>query len=106
MISLKPGLRMLAVFIALTLPWSATQALESFSESGAIAAKGINSLTIKDQRYRLHPNVEFNGRGSIRQQVSELEKGDQIAFSYQDIGGDYYIDYIQVLVYEKDEDDE
>ncbi len=106
MISLKPGLRMLAVFIALTLPWSATQALESFSESGAIAAKGINSLTIKGQRYRLHPNVEFNSRGSSRQQVSELEKGDQIAFSYQDLGGDYYIDYIQVLVDVKDEDDE
>jgi hypothetical protein len=103
---LTQGLRMLAVIIALMLPWSAAQALETFSESGPISVKGVNSFTIKGQVYRLHPNVVFNSRGSSRQQVSELEKGDKIAFIYEDVGGDYYINYIQVLVYEKDEDDE
>ena len=93
---LTQGLRMLAVTITLMLPLSAAQALETFAESGAISAKRINNITVKDQVYRLHPKVRFSSRDPDRLLVSDLRKGDEIAFSGDVVGGTYYINYIQV----------
>ena len=105
---LKQGLRMLAVTIALMLPLSAAQALEAFAESGTIAVFKNNGFSVqeRDQRYRIHPTATLGSKDPTRQQITDLKKGDEIAFTGEIVGDYYYVNYIQVLVDEPDEDDE
>ena len=65
------GLRILAVTITLMLPWSAAQALEKFHVYGKITATGINSFTVKDQDYRVHPVNRFTSDDSSRQRATD-----------------------------------
>ena len=91
---LRQGLRILAVTITLMLPWSATQALDTFEKFGMISTILPDSFVVNDQVYRIHPGVRFTSNDATRQQVSDLGKGDMIVFSGNILSGIYYVDYI------------
>jgi len=93
--SLKPGLRMLAVTTILMLSLSSAQALERFTHSGKIIETRVNTITVGEQIYRLHPNARFASKDPARRQFSDLEIGDHISMLGDIVGGAYYVDFLQ-----------
>jgi len=104
MISMKPGLRLLAVTLALMLPLSTAQGLEKFTQSGTIEARGLNTFTINEKVYRLNPTVQLISHNPEFQQISDLNKGDYVTLFGKVVGGTFFTDLIYIDVY--DEDDE
>ena len=90
---LKQGLRMLTITIALLLPWSTAQALESFTVFGVITDTGSGKLTVSGEVYRIHPAVRFTSFN--RQKVSELRRGDIIFMSGKILLSTRLVDYIR-----------
>ena len=93
--NLQQGLRVLAVTIAMTLPWSALQALDSFAQSGKIRASRDNILVVGDRLYRIYPNARFVTLDASRQRISDLKTGDHISMLGNIVGSSYYVDFIQ-----------
>lgn len=82
------------VIAALSLPWCAVEALEKFTDAGAIKKLGYSSFSIKEQRYRVSPTVKIEIPGKRNARLSSLKIGDNIFVKGKVLSGIYYVDLI------------
>ena len=92
--SFKTALGQLMLITLLALPWTTTQALDTFEQAGYIDSIGSSTLTVKDQKYRLDPSLELVSNDARKQKFSDLKKGDPIYFKGKILSGIYYVDII------------
>ena len=82
------------VIATLMLPWSATEALESFEAAGDISALSINTFTVRGTEYRIAPDAKLSSNDSKRRKFSDFEKGDHVYFKGRVIGDQKFVDFI------------
>lgn len=92
--SLKTTLGQLLLITLLTLPWTTTQALDTFEQAGYIDSVGYATITVKEQKYRLDPSLKIVSNDAQKQKFSDLKEGDPIYFKGKILSGIYYVDII------------
>jgi hypothetical protein len=93
----KSFLTQLLVITALMLPWSASEALETFSEIGVISSISYLKLSLhNDGDFRFEPNIEFEIPGKANAKLGDFKAGDMVAVSGQIIGG---VRYVKRIIY-------
>jgi hypothetical protein len=92
--SFKTTLGQLLLITLMALPWTTTQALDTFEQAGYIDSIGSSTLTVKNQKYRLDPSLELVSNDIGKQKYSDLKKGDPIYFKGKILSGVHYVDVI------------
>lgn len=92
--SFKTTLGQLMLITMLALPWTTTQALDTFEQAGYIDSIGSSTLIVKDQKYRLDPSLKLVSNDIRKQKYSDFKKGDPIYFKGKILSGIYYVDVI------------
>jgi len=88
----KSLLTQLLVITSLMLPWTASEALETFSEIGVISSISYQKLSLHiDGDFRFEPNIEFEIPGKANAKLSDFKAGDMVGVSGQTIGGVRYV---------------
>ncbi|MCP4389997.1 MAG: hypothetical protein GY802_17015 [Gammaproteobacteria bacterium] len=92
--NLKPLLAQLLVISSLMLPWTTTEALETFGIGGVISKVDISSLKLhrSDRTYRIKPTAEIIIPGVLKPRMSDLKKGDVVSLKGHAIGSTYYVE--------------
>lgn len=100
--SFKTGLTHLLVMIALMLPWSASEALETFEKDGVISELSYASFSIhSDRNYRIAPSVKIKIPGKVNARLSDLKVGDSIYFKGITLSG---VNYVEFIIYQPMDD--
>jgi len=98
--SLKTGLSHLLIIVALMLPLTSAQALETFEVAGVISEVSYSSFTVRDQEYRIGSTARLDSSDARRTKFSDFRKGDQIWFKGIILSGVYYV---EIIMYETPE---
>jgi len=98
--TLRTGLGHLLFVMALMLPLSSAQALETFEIAGIISEISYSSFTVRDQEYRIGSTARLDSSDARRTKFSDFRKGDQIWFKGIILSGVYYV---EILMYETPE---
>ncbi len=93
----KSILTQLLLVTTLMLPWATTEALETFEKAGHISSVGYDKFTLRNQKYRISPTVQFGSNDVNRKKFSDLKKGDAIYFKGKILDGVHYVD---IIIYE------
>ena len=100
MMQFKRGIALYLVILAMALPWTAAQALETFEKAGRITDIDSGQVTISAQTYRLRSSTSMVSSDSSRKTVADIKVGDRVFIQGIVLNGTYYIDR---LVYEAPE---
>jgi len=93
----KSLLTQLLVITSLMLPWTASEALETFSEIGVIRSISYQKLSLHtDGDFRFEPKVKIEIPGKANAQLSDFKAGDMVGVSGQTIGG---VRYVKRIIY-------
>lgn len=96
---LKSFLTQLLVITALMLPWSASEALETFSEIGVISKISYDKLSLHtDGDFRFEPKVIIEIPGKANAKLSDFKAGDMVGVSGKIISGVRYVKNINYRV--------
>jgi len=100
--SFKTSLTHLLVIMTLMLPWSASEALETFEKDGVISKLSYASFSIhSDRNYRIAPSVKIKIPGKDNARLSDLKVGDNIYFKGKTLSG---VNYVEFIVYQPMDD--
>ena len=91
------SLKVFVILFAFILPWSSSEALDTFEKAGVITAIGYDQFTVRTQNYRFAPGAKIVSSDPARSQFSDFEFGDQILFRGKILNGVHYVD---VIIYE------
>ncbi len=94
---IRIGLLNLLAIVALVLPWSAIEAVESYEAAGQINKLDISTIKIDERSYRINPVVEVNIAGKKDANLKDLKKGDSVWLKINVIGGVHYVVIIKLL---------
>jgi hypothetical protein len=87
-----------ALATALLLPWSATQAVDSFKKYGIINSVSSSGFTIKSQQYRIAPGAKLRSDDPERSRLSDFRKGDKIYFEGKIVGDAHLVEFIRYRI--------
>ena len=94
---LKHFLTRLLVITALMLPWSTSNALETFSEIGVISEIAYDKLNLHtDGEFRFDPKVKIVIPGKAKAKLSDFKPGDMVGVTGHKIGS---VRYVKRIVY-------
>lgn len=96
----KSFLTQLLVITALMLPWTTTEALDTFAKAGFITSIGYDKFSIRDQQFRISPSAKLRSNDASRRKFSDFKKGDEIYCKGKILNGVYYVD---MIIYTKPE---
>jgi len=88
------GIAFFLVIMAIQLPWSSAQALETFERAGVIAEVGYDMMTVFGQNYRIKPSTELVSSDPRRKKFSDFKRGDHVWFKGFVLNGVFYVDMI------------
>ena len=85
----------LALAAALLLPWTVTEAVDSFKKFGTISSVSSSGFTIRSRQYRIAPGAKLRSDDPARNRLSDFRKGDKIYFEGKVVGDDFLVDFIR-----------
>ncbi len=97
---LKRNIAVFLVIMASLLPWSSSQALETFEKAGVIAEIGYDMMTVFGQNYRIKPSTELVSSDPNRTKFSDFKRGDQVWFKGFVLDGVFYVETITYQAFE------
>lgn len=92
---LTAHLASLALAAALLLPWTASEAVDSFKQYGIISSVSSSGFTIRSRQYRIAPGAKLRSNDPERNRLSDFRKGDKIYFEGKVVGDDYLVEFIR-----------
>ncbi|TNF89050.1 MAG: hypothetical protein JSU67_01760 [Gammaproteobacteria bacterium] len=90
---LKTLLTQLLVIGSLMLPWAAAEALETFSDAGAITKYSYDRFVLNGNVYRVSPDAKFPT--SDRSNYKTFKVGDVVYIKGKILNGIRYVDRMQ-----------
>ena len=95
----KSFLTQLLIITALLMPWTASQALETFSEIGIITRISHDKVSIfRDGDFRFEPYVKIEFPGKPNAKLSDFKAGDMVGVSGKTLSG---VNYVNRIVYRR-----
>ena len=89
----KTLLTRLLVIASLMLPWAAAEALETFSDAGAITEYKYDRFVLDGSVYRVSPDAEFPS--ASRRNYKAFKVGDEVYIEGKILNGIRYVDRMQ-----------
>ena len=91
---LKHSIALLLFIMALQMPWSSAQALETFEKAGVISEVGYDTMRVFGQDYRIKSAAVLISPDPRRKRFSGFKRGDHVWFKGFVLDGVFIVDKI------------
>ena len=88
----------IALAAALLLPWTVTEAVDSFKKYGISSSVSSSGFTIRSQQYRIAPGAKLRSDDPARNRLSDFRQGDKIYFEGKIVGDDHLVEFIRYRI--------